>query len=70
MKHLLGLFEEAVLVYKSILEEHCDYVPALKGTVTYSWTNIIFRNRFNAKYCTLYACCISVVKKFCVLMCF
>ncbi len=31
MKHLLGLFEEAVQVYKSILAEHCDYVPALKG---------------------------------------
>ncbi|CAB4027695.1 tetratricopeptide repeat 37-like, partial [Paramuricea clavata] len=31
VKHLLGLFEEAVLVYKSILDEHCDYVPALKG---------------------------------------
>jgi hypothetical protein len=29
---MLALFEEAVLVYKSILDEHCDYVPALKGT--------------------------------------
>ena len=31
VKHLLGLYEEAVVVYKSILAEHCDYVPALKG---------------------------------------
>ena len=31
VKHMLALFEEAVLVYKSILDEHCDYVPALKG---------------------------------------
>ncbi|XP_028406847.1 tetratricopeptide repeat protein 37-like [Dendronephthya gigantea] len=31
VKHLLGLFEEAVAVYKTILSEHCDYVPALKG---------------------------------------
>ena len=31
VKHLLGLYQEAVVVYKSILAEHCDYVPALKG---------------------------------------
>lgn len=31
VKHLLGLFDEAVLVYQAILSEHCDYVPALKG---------------------------------------
>ena len=31
VKHLLGVFDEAVVLYKAILDEQPDYVPALKG---------------------------------------
>ena len=32
VKCLLGLLDEAVMVYNEILDEQSDYVPALKGT--------------------------------------
>ncbi|XP_046856769.1 tetratricopeptide repeat protein 37-like [Xenia sp. Carnegie-2017] len=34
LKHLLGVYDEAVVMYKCILTERSDYVPALKGLGT------------------------------------
>ena len=41
VKCLLGLLDEAVMVYNEILDEQSDYVPALKGKVTFLETKLI-----------------------------